>query len=168
VRLLHPSYDPIERVWYVDQPRHVEARTLVELLGYFGAGYRVRDYYPGGVPWELLPRSRPEDRKESCAARRKPAGTFSEVGRYPGAPCPKTRSKPLRKLFSDQENRALDMWLEGHSAQTIAERIGRTGAWVGAWVVPKARKAGDPRALVRFPKLIGPRSAKKPERLSAG
>ncbi len=47
------------------------------------------------------------------------------------------------------ENRVLDMWAAGKSAPEIAIELGLKVAYVGANIIPAARKRGDSRAIVR-------------------
>ena len=53
------------------------------------------------------------------------------------------------------ENRILDMWYAGKSGPEIAIELGLKVPYVGANVIPTARKRGDLRAIVRNPLVCG-------------
>jgi hypothetical protein len=60
-----------------------------------------------------------------------------------------------RAMWSKRDNAILDGWASGISGPELAERFGVTPAVIGVSVVVKARRKGDPRAVVRNPKLHG-------------
>lgn len=62
----------------------------------------------------------------------------------------KGKMRPLDAV----ENRALDLWAQGMMAKEIAQIVGQKLTWVSSWLVPMARKRGDPRAVIRNPKSV--------------
>lgn len=56
------------------------------------------------------------------------------------------------------ENQILDMWADGKTGPDIAQKLQLSVTWVGAQVIPRYRKLGDPRAVVRNPLLRGTRA----------
>ncbi len=55
--ILHPLYDTTAKVFVVTiGGDEVEAKSISGLLAKVGLGHTVKDYYPMGVPAELLPK----------------------------------------------------------------------------------------------------------------
>lgn len=185
---VHPTFDPITKTFFLTKPK-AEAPTIAGLLRKLGEGYAIQDYYPNGVPFEMLPRGMqmPGDASKMRTPvvmattgprghrdRRKAAGE-SFAPPLPQEPPPtKTNVRPSqedgepsrRKIayhlkikgmvrpLDAAENRALDLWAQGMMAKEIAQIVGQKLTWVSSWLVPMARKRGDPRATVRNPKSV--------------
>jgi hypothetical protein len=164
--IIHPTFDPLTNTWFVPEHPHCEAPTIRLLLEQVGAGCTVRDYYPGGVPREMLPRSdskvltRPRIDSGPPAPRRKPAGETSGQQAPETPPSPKAHQQPSKgvrgTIFSETDNQILDLWIQGEKAAVIAEKLGVKKAYVSSYIVPKGRRVGDPRAVVRNVNNLGP------------
>ncbi len=162
--LIHPVYDVSTRTWFMPECPSAEAPTIRQLIQKLGIGpERVKDYYPGGIPLDLLPRRMAGDGKvrevkfrqpkQSRHARRKLTGETLppraaeanlDLKTYQGSP------QGLCNYFTELENKILDLWLRGFSAVSIAADVGRKQSYVNSTVIPKARRLGDPRAVFRL------------------
>lgn len=181
---IHPVYDFETKTWFVEGFEH-EASTIAELVRKIPKPVVVRDYYAAGMqaPVVRYPSLTIEDllsRPDSVGARpqkfdtrrkkTKEAAPIVERGveaRKPPKPrisLPKNEEpapllKSTRSLSPAERHelreQILNMWVKGVPGREIARTLGVTVNWVSANVVPKARRQGDPRAVIRIPNSIG-------------
>jgi len=67
----------------------------------------------------------------------------------------RSTSNMSKKMRADLDNQALDMWAAGLPAHEIAAKLDLKINYIAAALMPRARRKGDPRAVVRNPETYG-------------
>jgi hypothetical protein len=61
------------------------------------------------------------------------------------------------EMRAELDNQALDLWAQSYSAQEIAAKLDLKVNYIGATLIPRARRLGDPRAGIRNPLKLVPK-----------
>jgi hypothetical protein len=154
--IIHPTYDPSTRVWFVEgHPQ--EAKTIRDLLAKFPKSCRVLDYYPNGfaVRWSGRPYLAATTEQPKINLPRhdppKPVKQTAAQKSGPGDQWPTLRPVGPQKTpwTTEQYEQALDMWAGGISGKIIGEKIGLPRVVVSSRMMEVARARKDPRAVSR-------------------
>lgn len=174
MREVHPAFDPTTSTWFAGNK---EAPTIRALLAKLGGDVVVIGYQPIGTATPLVVRE-PHDRSELgralCvslrieifdSAARAIRSSIDDADGHIELARPSQSVKPqrvpssrrgrwTRRWSAADKNAILDLWASGMRGPTIAAQFSIKTAQVG-YVIEKARKRSDPRAVVRLPNSIG-------------
>ena len=155
MREVHPAFDPITATWFVGNK---EAPTIRALLSKLGGDVVAIGYKPIGAAVPFVLRE-PHDRSVlDKALNRAIRSSIDDSDGHVELTWPSQAVKPKRPtnglIWAVLENTILDLWAGGMQGPSIAIKFGLKTAHVG-YVMEKARKRGDPRAVVRIPASIG-------------
>lgn len=190
---VHPTYDPVGKVWYVEATRLL-APTLSQLAAKLPPSTVIEGYWPGGFPQAMADAARGPilgaraprciEQKDygqlglEAKARRADAKAERDRSNKLWSPHEGTRgSRPgqVRNRKGPQQTydheRLVDMWFNGDTVESIAEAIGCPKPTVSR-IVSKFRDKKDPRAVYRRPGPATPQQralyAKYKEALATG
>jgi len=166
-------------------------RQLIAVLAKRKVRVTVKDYYPAGLGASIagirveneirktrateatktadLPgRGNPNISRKSKGNNQNSRGWKDELAGARGAEHRTDRITPTAPkpyappITGDIESMALDMWAAGRTGAEIGAALGKTSTWVGTCVLPRARRCGDLRAVVRQPNNYGKSRNKGP------
>ena len=135
---IHPEYFPFKNgdggLWHIAEPS-LAAPSLRELRKLLGPGrWRIVGYFPNGFKVPAWPADVKQQRKALPLILHSPQ-TFNPTG--------------PRAATTKYHEQMLDLWRDGMSSPMIGIKCGGVSRGTVMGVVDRARKRGDPRAVVR-------------------